>query len=113
MTWRRTRSSRSWLDWWEAVIFPVIRDIVWLGTGVYMLISQTGAKDPSSAVIVGGIILTMPAAAKHGPDVAKTAMAVLSGPSAPEPGPSESSPSSSPPSSSPSSSPAGEPHEGG
>lgn len=101
MTWRRTRSSRPWPELWQEIVFPVIRDIVMLGTGVFMLVWQTVAKDPNSGVIVGGLALTLPAAAKHGPDVARQARAVLSGPSVPEPGPPESLPSSSPPSSSP------------
>ena len=114
MTWR-TRPSRSWLEWWDAIIFPALRDIVMLGTGVYMLVSQAGARDPSESVIVGGIILVAPAAAKHGPDVARTAREVLSGPSAPGGGPTSSSPS--PPSASSSGSapspPPGEGTDGG
>jgi hypothetical protein len=82
-----------------------VRDIVLTGTGLYLIISQVGAKDPSSTLIVAGLALTVPAAATH-------AASVLSGPSSPtQHGRPESSESAPPPASLPSSPPAGGPGE--
>ena len=85
------------MKWWLTA-WQLIRDIALTGTGLALIISQVGARDPSSTLIVAGLALTVPAAATH-------AAGVLSGPSAPS-GPGSSSPSSPqggepPPSSSP------------
>jgi len=90
--------------------WQLARDVLLTGTGLWLIISQVGARDPSSALIVAGLALTVPAAATH-------AAAVLSGPSSPAAhGRPPSSPSSSspPPSASSPSSPGGtgEPGEG-
>jgi hypothetical protein len=66
-----------------------MRDVLLTGTGLWLIISQIGARDPSSTLIVAGLALTVPAAATH-------AAGVLSGPSVPS-GPTSSSPSSPPP----------------
>jgi hypothetical protein len=81
------------VKWWLTA-WQLARDILLTGTGLFLIVSQVGAREPSSTLIVAGLALIVPAAATH-------ATAVLSGPSAPAHGPSESSPSSSPPSSSP------------
>lgn len=92
----------KWLTLWQ-----LIRDILLTGTGLALIISQIGARDPSSTLIVAGLALTVPAAATH-------AAGVLSGPSSPtEHGQRPSSPSSPPPSSSPSPPSSGGSHEGG
>jgi hypothetical protein len=88
-----TWPQKAWL-WFQAA-WPLVRDIALTITGLLLIISQIAAKDPSSTLIVAGLALTVPAAQHH-------AGAVLGGPSAPEPGPSESSPPAPPPSSSPS-----------
>lgn len=87
------------MKWWQTA-WQLIRDIALTGMGMWLIISQVGAKDPSSTLIVAGLALTVPAAASH-------AASVLSGPSVPAPGPPSSSEPSSPPSSSPSSSSSG------
>ena len=93
------------MKWWLTA-WQVLRDVALTGTGMWLIISQVGSKDPSSVLITAGLVLTVPAAASH-------AMAVLSGPSAPGHGPGESSPSPPPPSSSPPSRPAGVTDDGG
>jgi hypothetical protein len=75
------------VKWWLTA-WQLIRDVFLTGTGLWLIISQAGARDPSSVLIVAGLALTVPAASAH-------AAAVLSGPSAPH-GPSSSSPSSPP-----------------
>lgn len=92
---------------WVQTAWQLARDILLTGTGLWLIVSQVGAREPSDTLIVAGLALVMPAAASHGTSVAARARAVLSGPSAPEPGQEPSSPSSSPPSSSPSSPPGG------
>jgi hypothetical protein len=73
----------KWQTAWQ-----LIRDVLLTGTGLWLIISQIGARDPSSTLIVAGLALTVPAAATH-------AAGVLSGPSAPS-GPTSSSPPSPP-----------------
>lgn len=85
------------MKWWLTA-WQLARDIALTGTGLALIITQIGAHDPSSTLIVAGLALTVPAAATH-------AASVLSGPSAPAHGQQPSSPSSSPPSSSPPSQP--------
>lgn len=82
--------------------WQLTRDIALTITGLWLIISQVGAHDPSSALIVAGLALVVPAAASH-------ATAVLYGPQAPEGpgGPPPSSPSVLPPGSSGHSSSAG------
>lgn len=90
---------------WQTA-WQLIRDIMLTCTGLALIISQIGAKDPSSTLIVAGLALTVPAAATH-------AKEVLSGPSSPTPhGPPPSSGPALPPSSSPALPPAGGPGEG-
>lgn len=86
---------------WLTTAWPLARDILLTGAGLYLIISQVGAADPSSTLIVAGLALTVPAAATH-------AVSVLSGPSPParHGGPSSSEPAP-PPSSSPSLPPGG------
>jgi len=91
------------VKWWQTA-WQLLRDILLTGTGLALIISQIGTREPSSVLIVAGLALTVPAAATH-------AAAVLSAPSPPAHGPSPSSPPSSPPSSSPSSPPAEAAHE--
>lgn len=85
---------------WVQTAWLLARDVALTGAGLWLIISQIGARDPSSALIVAGLALVVPSAATH-------AHAVLSGPS-PEAGhgPPPSSPSASPPASSPSTPPA-------
>lgn len=85
----------KWQTAWQ-----LVRDILLTCTGLALIISQVGAKDPSSALIVAGLALTVPAAATHARDV-------LSGPSEPHGGQPPSSELSSPPAPLPSSPPAG------
>lgn len=74
---------------WLQTAWQLLRDVALTGCGLWLIISQIGARDPSSTLIVAGLALLAPAAAEH----AKT---VLSGPSGPHGGPaSSSSPSSS------------------
>jgi hypothetical protein len=73
----------KWQTAWQ-----LIRDVLLTGTGLWLIISQIGTRNPSSTLIVAGLALTVPAAATH-------AAGVLSGPSAPQ-GPTSSSPSSPP-----------------
>lgn len=80
---------------WVQTAWPLVRDILLTCTGLWLIISQVGARDPNSALIVAGLALTVPAAATH-------AMGVLSGPSAPHGGPASSSEPAPPPASSPS-----------
>lgn len=83
-----------------AMAWQLVRDIAMTITGLWMIISQVGAHDPSSVLIVAGLALVVPATAAH-------ATSVLSGPQVPEArgGPPRSSPSApSPGSSAPSSS---------
>ena len=91
---------------WLTTAWSLVRDIILTGTGLYLIISQVGAKDPSSTLIVAGLALTVPAAATH-------AASVLSGPSPPTGhGPPSSSEPALPPSSSPSSPTSGGSGEG-
>jgi hypothetical protein len=74
------------------MIWQLARDVLLTGTGLALIISQIGARAPSSTLIMAGLALTVPATATH---VAN----VLSGPSAPRdqpPSPPPASPSSSP-----------------
>jgi len=89
---------------WFQTAWQVARDILLTGTGLWLIVSQIGAKTPSSTLIVAGLVLTTPAAASH-------AITVLSGPSGPGHGPGPSSPSRPPSSSSPPSPPAEVTHE--
>jgi hypothetical protein len=93
------------VKWWLTA-WQLARDILLTCTGLALIISQVGARDPSSTLIVAGLALTVPAAATH-------AASVLSGPPSPtqhgQPSSSEHSP---PPSSSPSLPPAGGPDAG-
>lgn len=73
----------KWQTAWQ-----LVRDILLTGTGLALIISQMGAADPSSTLVVAGLALTVPAAATH-------AVTVLSGPQHTPHGPSSSSPSSS------------------
>ena len=75
------------MKWWLAA-WQLARDVLLTGTGLALIISQIGARDPSSTLVVAGLALTVPAAATH-------AVTVLSGPSHTPHGPSPSSPSSS------------------
>lgn len=91
---------------WVQTAWPLVRDILLTGTGLFLIIYQGFERNPSSAVLVVGLALTVPAAATH-------AASVLSGPSATtQHDPPSSSPPSPPPSSSPSSSAAGASGEG-
>jgi hypothetical protein len=72
--------------------WQLARDVLLTGTGLALIISQIGARSPSSTLIMAGLALTAPAAATH-------AASVLAGPS----------PHNQPPSSAPSSSPASPP----
>lgn len=86
---------------WLTTAWALLRDVLLTGTGLALIISQVGARDPSSTLIVAGLALTVPAAATH-------AAGVLSGPSGPRGGPQPSSePSPRPASSQPSQPPAG------
>lgn len=86
---------------WLLTAWQLARDILLTITGLWLIVSQALARDPSSTLIVAGLALLAPAVGEH-------AKNVLSGPSAPHGGPESSSPSaSSPPSSRPSSSPEG------
>lgn len=88
------------MKWWLTA-WQLARDILLTGTGLFLIISQVGARDPNSALIVAGLALTVPAAATH-------AVAVLSGPSSPTGhGPPPSSEHAPPPASLPSSPPGG------
>jgi hypothetical protein len=79
---------------WYQTAWQLARDILLTGTGLWLIISQDMARDPSSTLVVAGLALIVPAAAEH-------ARTVLSGPSSPaghgQP-PSSSSSSSPPPS---------------
>jgi hypothetical protein len=88
------------VKWWLTA-WSLARDILLTGTGLWLIISQIGARDPSSTLIVAGLALVVPAAASH-------AGTVLSGPSAPHGGQHSSSPPAPPPSSSPALPPAEE-----
>lgn len=87
------------MKWWQTA-WQLIRDIALTGAGLWLIISQDGAREPSGTIIVAGLALLAPAAATH-------AVSIISGPSAPSHGPPPSSPPAPPPSSSPSSPPAG------
>jgi hypothetical protein len=60
------------------------RDILLTITGLWLIVSQAVARDPSSTLIVAGLALLAPAVSEH-------AHNVLSGPSAPHGGPTSSS----------------------
>jgi len=76
------------LKWWQTA-WQLVRDIGLTGTGVYILIRQASSPDPSWPVIVGGLILCVPA-------VRANAATILFGLSGPPGGRGESSsPSSS------------------
>jgi len=81
---------------WVQTAWQLARDILLTGTGLALIISQIGARDPSSTLIVAGLALTVPAAATH-------AASVLSGSPGTPHGQPPSSESSLPPSSLPSS----------
>lgn len=81
----------KWQTAWQ-----LVRDVMLTCTGLALIISQVGVRDPSSTLIVAGLALTVPAAASH-------AAGVLGG-SPGEHGQPPSSPSAPPPPSSPSSS---------
>ena len=81
------------MKWWQTA-WSLARDILLTGTGLWLIISQDMARDPSSTLVVAGLALIVPAAAEH-------AHTVLSGPSSPAP-PGRPESSSSPPSPSPS-----------
>lgn len=85
---------------WLLTTWQLVRDILLTGTGLYLIISQVGARSPSPELIVAGLALTVPAAATH-------AASVLSGSPATGHGQPESLSSSPPPSSSPALPPAG------
>ena len=86
---------------WVQTAWQLVRDILLTCTGLALIISQVGARDPSSVLIVAGLALTVPAAATH-------AASVLSGPSqGTRHGPPSSSEPAPPPASSPSSPPGG------
>lgn len=86
---------------WLTPAWQLARDILLTGTGLWLIISQVGTRDPSSTLIVAGLALCLPAAASH-------AATVLSGPSLPGHGQHPSSLSSeSPPSLPPSPPPDG------
>lgn len=91
---------------WVQTAWQLARDILLTCTGLALIISQVGARDPSSTLIVAGLALTVPAAATH-------AAAVLGGSPDTRHTPPSSSESSSPPSSSPSLPSAGGTGEGG
>ena len=77
---------------WLQTAWQLVRDILLTGTGLWLIISQDMARDPSSTLVVAGLALIVPAAAEH-------AHTVLSGPSSPAPHgppPSSGSPSSAP-----------------
>jgi len=79
------------VKWWLTA-WQLARDILLTGTGLWLIISQDMARDPSSTLVVAGLALIVPAAAEH-------ARTVLSGPSSPAPhGRPPSSSSSSAPS---------------
>lgn len=88
----------KWQTAWQ-----LARDILLTGTGLALIISQIGAHNPSSVLVVAGLALTVPAAATH-------AAGVLSAPSPPGHGGAPSSPPAPSPASSPSPS-SGGPHE--
>lgn len=91
---------------WLLTAWQLLRDIALTGTGLALIITQVGAKDPSSTLIVAGLALTVPAAASH-------AHTVLSGPSATAHGQPASSGRSLSHASSPSSPPAEDDDEPG
>jgi hypothetical protein len=101
MRWRPTAA------WWQAIAFPVARDIAAVGTGLYLIISQNQSADPNTTMVTAGLILFGGVGAIHGYQL------VTGQPSIPRGEPPSSGPalpgSSSPASSS--SSPAG-PGEG-
>jgi hypothetical protein len=99
------RPTTSWAAWWQAIAFPVLRDVAATGTGLYILIGQAQSPDPSSVLVTAGLILVAPIAAIHG-------YQVLTGPSSTPHGGQQSSEHASLPSSSPSSSPPGGSGEG-
>lgn len=86
---------------WLTAAWQLARDILLTGTGLWLIISQVGARDPSSTLIVAGLALCLPAAASH-------AVTVLSGPSLPAHG----QPPSSPPAPAPPSLPSSPPPDG-
>lgn len=85
------------MKWWQTA-WQLIRDIALTGTGLWLIVSQTGAAAPSGTLIVAGLALVVPSATTH-------AVSVLSGPSSEAGrGQGPSSPPALPPSSSPPSS---------
>lgn len=91
---------------WLQTAWQLARDILLTGTGLWLIISQDAAREPSGTLIVAGLALCTPAAATH-------AYNVISGPSGPSHGQASSSPSAPPPASPPSLPPAGGTREGG
>ena len=93
------------MKWWLTAL-QLLKDVVGTGLGAWLLILQGLSAHPNEGLELTALSLLAPAAISH------VAMLLLSGPSGPGRGHSESSPSSSPPSSSPSLPPAGGTHEG-
>lgn len=93
------------MKWWQTAL-QLLKDVVATGIGVWLIIAQGLRSDPSTSALTAGLILLTPAGLSH------LAMLLLSGPSGPERGHSESSPSLPAPSSLPSSPPAGGTSEG-
>lgn len=69
---------------WLQTAWQLARDILLTGTGLWLIVSQSVARDPSQTLIVAGLALLVPAIGEH-------AHNVLSGPSAPRGGPGSSS----------------------
>lgn len=88
------------MKWWLTAL-QLLKDVAGTSLGAWLLIRQGLSASPNSGLELTALALLAPAAISH------VAILLLSGPSAPERGPGESSPSSSPPSSSPPSQPAG------
>jgi hypothetical protein len=72
---------------WLQTAWQLARDILLTGTGLWLIISQAGARDPQQLLIYAGLALLFPAVGEHVKNV-------WSGPSAPHGGgPTSSSPS--------------------
>jgi hypothetical protein len=102
------RPTTSWAAWWQAIAFPVLRDIAAVGTGLYLIVSQNQSASPNTTMVTAGLILFGGVGAYHG-------YQLLAGPSSTRPGGPSSSEPAPPGSSSPasSSSPLAGPDEGG
>lgn len=81
------------MKWWLTAL-QLLKDVVGTGLGAWLLIRQGLSAHPDGGLELTALSLLAPAAISH------VAMLLLSGPSGPKHGPSESS-SSSPSSSSP------------